>query len=165
MLLILLLISRDLRLFQVLMNAEDNFKSSSPIENKRHTNAHQPSPPPQQHRFQSLLVRHETQLPLELGVTANLTCEHSLYPNLSQFTSLPVQRSAKPSLSPRASNYFYQASQISDLGSVPIARSYPTMILTSPQQTERALRCGCARLIPLPVVLRSLEKKGNSRIQ
>ena len=46
-LLILLLISGDLRLFQVLMNAEDNFKSSSPVENKRHTNAHQLSPPQQ----------------------------------------------------------------------------------------------------------------------
>ena len=41
LLLILLLISGDLRLFQALVNAEDNFKSSSPVENKRHTNAHQ----------------------------------------------------------------------------------------------------------------------------
>jgi hypothetical protein len=35
------------------MNAEDNFKSSGPVENKRHTNAHQPSPPAQQQRIQS----------------------------------------------------------------------------------------------------------------
>jgi len=41
-LLILLLILADLRLFQTLMNAEDTFKSSSRIENKRHTGAHQP---------------------------------------------------------------------------------------------------------------------------
>jgi hypothetical protein len=54
-LLILLLILDDLRLFQILMNAEDNFKSSSPGENKRHTNAHQPSPPSQQQRIQSPL--------------------------------------------------------------------------------------------------------------
>jgi len=55
LLLILLLISGDLRLFQALMNAEDNFKSSGPVENKRHTNAHQPSPPAQQQRIQSPL--------------------------------------------------------------------------------------------------------------
>jgi hypothetical protein len=51
MLLILLLIWADLRLFQTLVNAEDNFKSSRPVENKRHANAHQPSPPSQQQRF------------------------------------------------------------------------------------------------------------------
>lgn len=54
-LLILLLISGDLRLFQPLRNAEDNFKSSGPVENKRHTNAHQLSPPAQQQRIQSPL--------------------------------------------------------------------------------------------------------------
>src|SRR5882762_8124396 len=54
-LLILLLILDDLRLFQALINAEDNFKSSCPIANKRHTNAHQPSPPSQQRRLQSPL--------------------------------------------------------------------------------------------------------------
>ena len=51
LLLNLLLISGDLRLFQALVNAEDNFKSSSPVENKRHTNAHQLSPPSQQQRL------------------------------------------------------------------------------------------------------------------
>jgi hypothetical protein len=55
MLLILLLICADLRLFQTLVNAEDNFKSSRPVENKRHANAHQPSPPSQQQRLQSPL--------------------------------------------------------------------------------------------------------------
>jgi hypothetical protein len=54
-LLILLLILDDLRLFQALIIAEDNFKSSCPIANKRHTNAHQPSPPSQQRRLQSPL--------------------------------------------------------------------------------------------------------------
>jgi hypothetical protein len=49
----LLLISADLRLFQPLVNAEDNFKSSGLIENKRHTNAHQLSPPSQQQRLHS----------------------------------------------------------------------------------------------------------------
>ena len=58
LLLILLLISSDLRLFKVLVNAEDNFKSFSPVENKRHTNAHQPSPPSQQQRLQSLPLLH-----------------------------------------------------------------------------------------------------------
>src|SRR5882724_6687215 len=57
LLLILPLISGDLRLFQALVNAEDNFKSSGPVENKRHTSAHQPSPPSQQQRFQSPLLR------------------------------------------------------------------------------------------------------------
>jgi hypothetical protein len=57
LLLILLLISGNLRRFQVLMNAEDNFKSSSPVENKRHTNAHQLLPPPQQQRIQSPPLR------------------------------------------------------------------------------------------------------------
>ena len=57
MLLILLLISGDLRLFQALVNAEDNFKSSGPVENKRHTNAHQASPPSQQQRLQTPLLR------------------------------------------------------------------------------------------------------------
>ena len=33
------------------MHAEDNFKSSGPVENKRHTNAHQSSPPRQQLPF------------------------------------------------------------------------------------------------------------------
>jgi hypothetical protein len=45
-------------LFQALLNAEDNFKSSGPVENKRHTNAHQPSPPSQQQRLQSPPLRH-----------------------------------------------------------------------------------------------------------
>ena len=58
MLLILLLICADLRLFQTLVNAEDNFKSSRPVENKRHANAHQPSPPSQQQRLQSPPLRH-----------------------------------------------------------------------------------------------------------
>jgi hypothetical protein len=40
-LLILLLISGDLTLFQALVNAEHTFTSSSPVENKRHTNAGQ----------------------------------------------------------------------------------------------------------------------------
>src|SRR6266404_5485350 len=53
LLLVLLLISGHFGLFQVLMNAEDIFKSSSCVENKRHTNAHQPSPPSQQQRLQS----------------------------------------------------------------------------------------------------------------
>ena len=55
LLLILLLISGDLRLFQVLLNAEGNFKSFRPVENKRHTNAQQLSPPSQQQRLQSPL--------------------------------------------------------------------------------------------------------------
>jgi hypothetical protein len=89
LLLILLLISGDLRLFQVLMSAEDNFKSSSPVENKRHTNAHQPSPPSQQQRFESplsaissievcwlprnkLLHNSRTSEPLELHISCTL---------------------------------------------------------------------------------------------
>src|SRR6201993_675032 len=39
------------------MNAEDTFKSSSRIENRRHTNAHQLSPPSQQQRIQSPPLR------------------------------------------------------------------------------------------------------------
>jgi hypothetical protein len=34
------------------LNAEDTFKSLGYVENKRHTNAHQPSPPTQQKRLQ-----------------------------------------------------------------------------------------------------------------
>src|SRR6267143_220549 len=47
-----LLILDDLRLFQALINSEDNFKTSCPIANKRHTHAHHPSPPSQQRRLQ-----------------------------------------------------------------------------------------------------------------
>jgi hypothetical protein len=43
LLLILLLISGDLALFQLIMNAEDNFKSSTLVFNESHTNTHQPS--------------------------------------------------------------------------------------------------------------------------
>ena len=68
-LLIVLLISDDLRLFQGLVNAEDNFKSSSPVENKRHTNAHQPSPPAQQQRIQSPPLR-QILASIELGESA-----------------------------------------------------------------------------------------------
>lgn len=61
LLLILLLISGDLSLFQALMNAEDNFKSSGHIENKRHTNTHQLSPASQQQRLQSPPLRHSSE--------------------------------------------------------------------------------------------------------
>jgi hypothetical protein len=97
-LLILLLILDDLRLFQALMNAEDNFKSSSPVENKRHTNAHQPSPPSQQQRLQSPLSARF--LPaLELGesacrfrrVIARLVYP-SVIPTAENFSRLGVSR-------------------------------------------------------------------------
>src|SRR5438445_125248 len=55
LLLVLLLISGDLRLFQTFMKVQDTFKSSRLVKNKRHTNAHQPSPPSQQQRLQSPL--------------------------------------------------------------------------------------------------------------
>jgi len=42
------------------MNAEDNFKSPSHVENKRHTNAHQPSPPAEQQRLQSPLSARQS---------------------------------------------------------------------------------------------------------
>src|SRR5712692_5339184 len=57
-LLTLLLLQSDLRLFRTGMKPGDSRKSKMCVDNKRHTSAHQPWPPTHQMGIQSLLLRH-----------------------------------------------------------------------------------------------------------
>jgi hypothetical protein len=59
-LLLLLLLSVDLAPSGTRLNTGDSFKSKTDVDNKRHTNAHQPSPPTHQLGLQSPPLRHST---------------------------------------------------------------------------------------------------------
>jgi len=80
-LLLLLLLSVDLAPSGTRLNTGDSFKSKTNVDNKRHTNAHQPSPPTHQLGFQSPLSAID-KIPISVRVLEPCYYFFCVYSNL-----------------------------------------------------------------------------------